>query len=101
MATVSNALPLISRRGLIGATCFLTSALMAGCAQDGAPAGDAENLEGILSIGVLFLIDRFLLGNLRFRRDLPEEKAEKAGSDSFRRDAEAACEEISASRTDR
>lgn len=53
MATVSNALPLISRRGLIGATCLLTSALMAGCAQDGAPAGDAENLEGILSIGVL------------------------------------------------
>ena len=53
MATVSNALPLISRRGLIGATCLLTSALMAGCAQDGAPAGDAENLEGILSIGIL------------------------------------------------
>ena len=60
-----------------------------------------ENLISILSIGVLFLIDRFLLGNLRFRRDLPEEKAEKAGSDSFRQDAEAACEEISASRTDR
>ena len=60
-----------------------------------------ENLISILSIGVLFLIDLFLLGNLRFRRDLPEEKAEKAGSDSFRRDAEAACEEISASRTDR
>ena len=53
MATVSNALPLISRRGLIGATCLLTSALMAGCAQDGAPAGDAENLEGILSVGIL------------------------------------------------
>ena len=53
MATVSNALPLISRRGLIGATCLLTSALMAGCAQGGAPAGDAENLEGFLSIGVL------------------------------------------------
>ncbi len=53
MATVFNALPLISRRGLIGATCLLTSALMAGCAQDGAPAGDAENLEGILSVGIL------------------------------------------------
>ena len=52
MATVSNMLPLISRRGLIGATCLLTSALIAGCAQGGAPAGDAENLEGILSIGI-------------------------------------------------
>lgn len=53
MATFSNTLPFISRRGLIGATCLLTSALMSGCAQDGAPAGDAENLEGILSIGIL------------------------------------------------